>query len=107
MDYVKNPIIAGLLTAGISYIVLRYKYSKDNTDEDNKNLKHELFEKTKYPIILGLLVFIGLTIINTDYNTTTKQVSKPIQKQIIRNPMTINSIGDALPTMPKLTSIVS
>lgn len=106
MDYVKNPIIAGLLTAGISYIVLRYKYLKDITNDDSENLKHELSKKTKYPIILGLLVFIGLTIINTDYRTTTKQVSKPIQKQLIRNPMTINSIGDALPSMPKLTGIV-
>jgi accessory gene regulator protein AgrB len=105
MDYIKNPIIAGLLTSGISYLILKYKYSSnvDTDDEDNSN---EVSQKTKYSIILGILVFVGITVINTDYYKSTKQLS-PIVQIIQKNPMKLNNIGDALPSLPRLTSIIS
>jgi len=108
MEYIKNPIVLGLLTSCSSYIILKHKNKSEYEDIS-------FIEQIKYPIILGILVFIGMTLLNSDNNLQIRSnigtfgigTSKiqPIIPHIIQqtNPISIKTIGDALPPINNLT----
>lgn len=58
METLKNPIIIGLITSASSYIYLSFKSKKkDNYDDD------EMYKNIKISVILGIVLFLILTIL--------------------------------------------
>jgi len=58
MDIIKDPIIAGLITSAISYLYVLWLNNKKQIDREDD----ERFSDMRIPIILGIVVFIGLSI---------------------------------------------
>lgn len=55
MEYIKNPIIIGLITSFVCYVYLKWDHSEHPENEK---------PTPKYPIILGILVFLILSFWN-------------------------------------------
>lgn len=90
MNILKDPIILGISTATICYVYL--KISRQHT-ENNEEQEPISF---KYPILLGIVVFLGMTIWTN--NKSVQMTQKPIPTIIpIQRVNNIQSIGDALP----------
>ncbi len=100
MEYLKNPIILGLLTSGICFLYLKWNENKAVED----GVPEELIEKAnmKYPVILGIIVFLGMSI----WENYQKNIKLPSGSSSIKIPIDIMSlspqaklplINDALP----------
>ena len=84
MEYIKNPIIIGLITSFISYVYLKWDYSEH--PENEKLIP-------KYPIILGILVFLIFSFWNK-----YKKPSIKIPTEISLSPsVSLKNIKDGLP----------
>lgn len=79
MDFFKNPIILGLLASSLTYLYLKWEEYKN---KDNKNDDDEGKINIFYPILLGTIVFLGMTIWEQHGSKTI--IEKP-QKKIIGN----------------------
>jgi hypothetical protein len=98
MENLKNPIILGLLTSGICYTYL--KLTELQSKKENPN---ELIESSsmKYPILLGIIVFIAFSIWN-NYGRIVIVKNIPVKIPVdisISSPIVpaFRSLGDALP----------
>lgn len=106
MSLINNPIILGLLVSVCSYVYsksintnvnvdLEEKQVENNKNNKNnkKNVKDEL-DVLKYPIILGIIVFIIMSVFqNTKTNIGVNKSKLPVQPH-----STIpQSIGETLP----------
>lgn len=57
MDYFKNPIVLGLITCTLSFLYLKWKeYKSIQNNEEPEPVS------MTYPILIGLVVFIGMII---------------------------------------------
>jgi uncharacterized membrane protein len=84
MEYFKNPIIVGLIISFASYVYLRWDYSEHPENEK---------PTFKYPIILGLLAFLILSI----WSKYKKPIFKIQTELSLSSPVSPKSIGDTLP----------
>lgn len=98
-EYFKNPIVLGLLTSGMSYAYLKW-------DVHHREANGELVDEKismKYPIMLGLLMFVGVTLWRQhESQTVTKGGNNYIKLPINIDTSTIlpsnkAELGNALP----------
>lgn len=100
MEYLKHPIIAGLIACGLSFLCLKIKYKRESNDGEDFTIEKP---SLKYPILLGIIIFIGLSIFNNSNNqNNVKQLYIPSQVEIIKSsslsiPKNIKMLGDVLP----------
>ena len=91
MNNFQNPIIIGLISCGICYAYLKWKEYHNNTHEK---------PSMKYPIIIGLIVFIVISLLNNHNNKKIVETHLKIPIDIISSPHPLQqyrSIGNALP----------
>lgn len=101
MEYINNPIIYGVLT---SLIVHTYNKKKNGDkyvhDKNNVSLK--------YPLILGIVVFLIFTILNK--NKIIKQqdinIKLPEKLEIVPQVKTFSSIGESLQKNINISSLI-
>lgn len=98
MEYIQNPIILGLLTSCICFLYLKWNERKEQQEKVDGYVD---VPSLKYPIIMGILVFLGVSIWNrykSDLNTNNN-VSMKIPLDIVTSsPLAeIKTLGDSLP----------
>lgn len=99
MEYLKNPIIAGLLTSGIIYLYLKinaYYTHIQNPDLEQNDIS------MKYPIILGVIIFLSLSLWQTyQKNKQLPSIKVPvaISSSSPDPSMNVAGIGSVMPTM--------
>jgi len=104
MEYLKNPIIAGILTSGISFLYLKWVEQKARQDDPLTDVEPA---DMKLPIILGIIVFLTLSIWNNYKLPITNQPSVKIPMDIASSPFLPiknnvigkSMIGNALPNI--------
>lgn len=115
MEYLKNPIILGLLASGIYYMYL--KWNEYSARLDNPNDASIEKPSLKYPILLGIVVFVAMSVwkhydrtvvvknipikIPVDIVTTSPNPLQVLKPQSIQPPIPVPSmrsgLGNALP----------
>lgn len=98
MEYIKHPIILGLLTCGMCFLYLKINEYNEKKNNPDAGIEHP---KMKYPILLGIVVFLTFSILSTqktNHPKVAQQLKLPTNiiseasKQI-----NIKMIGDVLP----------
>lgn len=95
MSILKDPIILGILTTSFCYAYLKISRKYDETDDEQNNTV-----SFKYPILLGILVFIGVTFWKNNRTQTTIPIKPVVPMRLSNNLQNVNNlqnIGDALP----------
>lgn len=96
MEYIKNPIVLGLIASAITYLYLKW--------DEYKNKNDEFIEKKRvsmlHPILFGLTVFLGVTIwkqfgSNNDGDGTT--INKIILETSSQLNNKLNNFSKSLP----------
>ena len=97
MDYFKNPIVLGILVSTICYLYLKwndYQELKNNPGNEIENVN------MKYPILLGIIVFLGMTFYN-GYNVpksiTGTTINMPLELMASSTQPTVFGLGESMP----------
>ena len=98
MEYLKNPIIIGLLASGICFLYLKWKAHKKEQENPDEKIEEP---SMKYPIVFGVIVFIGLSLWNFSQKTTKtiENINMKMPTDIIASsPMLpVPSFGESVP----------
>lgn len=94
MEYLKNPIIIGLIVSGGCYLYLKWSTQKKREENPREKIDEP---KMLYPILLGIVVFLGVSLW---YNNPQLLKSDNVQ---IKVPLDISSTspGPIIPSFGK------
>jgi hypothetical protein len=93
MEYLKNPIIIGLIVSGGCYLYLKWSTQKKREENPKKKVAEP---KMLYSILLGIVVFLGVSLwLNTE------QIIKSDNIQI-KVPIDISS-NSPIPIIPSFS----
>jgi hypothetical protein len=98
MEYLKHPIILGILVSGLCFLYLKIK---EHNEMENNSMTETESPSMKYPILLGIIVFLGVSLWqNSKYksNPTIPEVKIPMDI-MSSTPRQINMrmLGDVMP----------
>lgn len=90
MEFLRNPIIIGLLVSGISYMYIKW-IEHEKVITDNEYIPDKL--NMKYPILFGFIAFIGLSIYNNKYGSIKNVLIKTPASIVPLSPIKQNILG--------------
>ena len=96
MEYLKNPIIIGLIVSGGCYLYLKWSTQKKRDENPDEKIEEP---GMLYPILLGIITFLGVSIwMNTNpvIKTDNIQIKVPLD-------ISSNSPAPIIPTFIKPT----